>query len=457
MKQTLRANDPLHVGDAIRNGDTQALDEVLSKSIKPKPVADIYRWFALAGKARIRGDLAASSRNAEKCYASATAHAKRNHNFVIFSMSCGQLMAGNALLQGKLSQWASTLRRFMTENREAVDWVKSKSGMDDARILGIPGIDLDAYAKLPDVTVERPAHPTTVLPRVKSSVQTGLSARQLRALPYVRISVNGVDIIALLDTGTSFSLLPRAWLSVLQMHASELDYFALDTYEHGTQHIRSELAIADRLQIGDVVLRHAPFGIVDDGQVILGLDILHKLAPFLRFGDDDVRLYSASPNGACTNNLFVQSEPIGFMSMALQQQRRTASGSEAIRLFLDTGMNVETFATGRAGVTPPGGWSVDRIILPQGRRDVRVGHDHLTLLIDEHPHTLTTLVRPTLDLPNAYGLGALILRNFDLGLDFAHHTGCLLPRHPSLLSPTLPYPNPRTSPKRDRGPPDHEP
>ncbi len=127
-KQALRVNDPLHVGDAIRNGDMQALDEVLSKSIKPKPVADIYRWFALAGKARIRGDLATSTRNAEKCYASATTYAKRNHNFVIFSISCGQLLAGNDLLQGKISGWASTLQRVLAENRETVEEVKSKSG-----------------------------------------------------------------------------------------------------------------------------------------------------------------------------------------------------------------------------------------------------------------------------------------------------------------------------------------
>ncbi len=63
---------------------------------------------------------------------------------------------------------------------------------------------------------------------------------------------------------------------------------------------------------------------------------------------------------------------------------------------------------------------------------------------------LTMLVRPTLDLPNAYGLGSLILRDFDLGLDFAHSRGCLLPGHPSLLSPELPYPKSTTSPKGDR-------
>lgn len=456
-KLALRVHDPLHVGDAIRNGDTQALDEVLSKSIKPKPVAAIYRWFALAGRARIRGDLAASSRNAKKCYTSATKYAKRNHNFVIFSMSCGELLAGNALLQGKLSVWATTLQRILAENREAADELKAKSGLDDAGILDIPGIDLKAYAKLPDVTIERPVHRTTVLPRVKSSKQTVVSARELEELPYVRISINGVDTIALLDTGTSFSLLPRDQLTALQVHASGLNYFALDTSERGTQHTRSELAIANRLQIGDVMLRHAPFGIVDGGPVILGLDILHRLAPFLRFDDDDVRLYASPPKGVCTNNLIIQSEPMGFMTVALQQQRRTASGAETIRLFLDTGMNAETFATGLAGVTPPGGWSVEQWTNGVGRWDARVGHEHLTLLINGYPRRLTTVVRPTLDLPDAYGLGALILRDFDLGLDFAHHTGCLLPKHRPLFSPALPHPNPTTRPKLDHGPPDHEP
>ncbi len=122
------------------------------------------------------------------------------------------------------------------ESRAAVDEVESKSDMDDARILDIPGINLEAYAKLSDVVVERPAHLTTVLPRVKSSLPTAVSARELRALPYVRISVNGVDTIALLDTGTSLSVLPRGWLTVLRMRATGLDCFAMDTSERGTQH-----------------------------------------------------------------------------------------------------------------------------------------------------------------------------------------------------------------------------
>ncbi len=111
--------------------------------------------------------------------------------------------------------------------------------------------------------------------------------------------------------------------------------------------------------------------------MILGLDLLRRLAPFMRFGDDDVRLYASPPSGACTNNLFVQSEPMGLMSIALQQQRRRASGPETIRLFLDTGMGVGTFATAHAGLTPPGGWSVEQWTNGQGRRSVRVGHDHL--------------------------------------------------------------------------------
>lgn len=425
----IRANDPLKVGDAIRRGDIEALDSVLSKSIKPAAVAEIYRWYALAGKERIHGDLAASSAHAESCLKSSSGLSERNHNFLIFAVSCGELLAGNHLLQGDFSGWAATLQRIARENRAAMDAFEKTQGITDAQVLAVPGIDLDAYARLPAVSVRASGQAVSVLPRVvKPGSDPWVSARELRVLPYVRIAINGVDTVALLDTGTSQSVVPASSLGVFKMQNKGLKFFDLDIHEAGVARADTRLVIADHLQVGDVAVQHAPFVVAELGPLIIGLDLLRRLTPFLLFSGEDVRLYASPPPQTCPLDLRIQSELLGLTTIAIRADRRTPIGLRPTQLFLDTGMGAQSVAAAKAHLTPRDGLSTSRVRTGLGYQIVPVGHDRLTLQIDGRPMELDTHIRPTLNLPNAYGLGALMLRDFDLGLDFAHHRACLTPR-----------------------------
>ncbi len=438
LHKVIQANDPLNVGDAIRRGDIEALDEVLTKSIKPAPVAQIYRWYALAGKERIHGDLVASSAHAESCLKSSSALSQRNHNFLIFAVSCGQLLAGNHLLEGDFSGWAASLQRVARENRAAMDAFEKTQGVTDAQVLAVLGIDLDAYVKLPEVVVRRSPQAVSVLPRVvEPGSDPWVSARGLRALPFVRIAINGLDTLALLDTGTAVSTMPASSLDQFKMQDTGLRFFDLNTHEAGVARADTRLAIADRLQIGDVAVQHASFVVAERGPLIIGLDLLRRLAPFLLFSGDDVRLYAPPPPHTCPLDLRIQSELLGLTTLAIRADRRTPIGLRPMQLFLDTGMGAQSVAAAKAHLTPRDGWSTTSMDQLQGLRTVTVGHDRLTLMLDGQSIELSTLVRPTLNLPNAYGLGALVLQRYDLGLDFAHHRACLTlrkRRKPPLLT-----------------------
>lgn len=424
----IRANDPLKVGDAIRRGDIEALESVLSKSIKPAAVAEIYRWYALAGKERIHGNLVASSAHAESCLKSSSGLSERNHNFLIFAVSCGQLLAGNHLLEGNFSGWAATLQRVARDNRAAMDSIEKLTGMNDAQVFGAPYVDFNAYKRLSKLIIRHSLQPAFVLPRVKKPAQPAVSVKELEELPYVRIAINGVDTVALLDTGTSLSIVPKDLVRTLRMHVDGLYYFDLDIREHDTSQVHTQLATADRVQIGDVSVVNAAFAVVEQGPVIIGMDLLRKLAPFLVFSDEDVRLYTIPPPQTCPLDLRIQSDLLGPMTLAVRADRRTSIGLQSTQLFLDTGMNVESVAAAKAHLTPRDDWSTSHERMGTGDRVVLVGHDQLTLQIDGAPIKLSTRVRPTLNLPNAYGLGALLLQRYDLGLDFAHHRACLTPR-----------------------------
>lgn len=142
---------------------------------------------------------------------------------------------------------------------------------------------------------------------------------------------------------------------------------------------------------------------------------------------DDVQFYGAMPNIACKNDMQLQSALLGPTSVAMKQELQSSKGSYAYPFFLDTGMNVETLASRRSGIKSSADWPVEWQTNVHGTHAQPFSHGSLTLLVDGQPYQVSMKVQPELDLPNVYGLGGLILRKFDLGLDFIHQKGCLLP------------------------------
>lgn len=425
--RAISINEPLHLEQAIADGDTAALDDVLSKSITPKVMADIYRWYALAGKARIRGDIKSSSAYAKKCYETATTQAIEHHKLLSYALSCGKLLAGNELLQGKISAWASTLLRVAEENRKALDWAEKLSAADDDQFLGTPGLDLHAFAQLPDLVVEKSHRALSTLPRVTSDAKAGVSSKELAQLPYVQVTINGRPATALLDTGAYASAIPSSKVAELGLQATGLAYFQVNDRLYASQPIHSKLAMARRVQVGDTVLKNLRFNVVDRGPVILGLDALSNMAPFIVMRKDDVQLYGAMPNIACKNDMQLQSALLGPASVAMKQELQSSKGSYAYPFFLDTGMGVETFASRRSGVRSSADWPVTWQTTVSGAHAQTFDHGSLTLLVHGQPYPVSMTVHPQFDIPNVYGFGGFILRKFDLGLDFIHQKGCLLP------------------------------
>ena len=261
---------------------------------------------------------------------------------------------------------------------------------------------LDALSKFPELSVSH---------RADTRVQM---VRDNRGRLMVPVSISGVSAHYQLDTGSGKSLLSLTEAMRLGLKIEPLSTSVIDL---GGARLRSHLAIAPGLSVGDMQLRNVPFWIVDDGlrgvPGIIGIDLLlaFQTVRWNAAGDFEIGFPPRARDVRTANLYFDGATPI------VEAQ----SGKKRLSFVLDTGKDLSDlfprFATcfpdliavqGRAAVFEINGYvgqsNLSGLLLPEVRLEVAGSEAAL------HPARLM-LQKPPLWNPWHHGIIGLDLLN----------------------------------------------
>lgn len=284
-------------------GDVNQLQEVAMRSASK---ADIGRLIAAATlQASFRDGGAV--KKAEECQ-QGSEHYKGKIQSVVLSVQCSNIIAADYFMKGQFASWA----RFESEakaNFERALWALTPEVKD----VPIGSLDLLDYSQLtswPESAVSPSAPIGSNRAKLVWQKVTSHGVESRETLPFVDVTFNGHHVLALVDTGTSFTMLPVPTASeVGVIPAARLKYGIT-----GFDFTKSQWAGAGRVEsltVAGVTISNAFVVGTDTPVPILGLQDLQRLGHVIISRDYLTVVGNVDGSHTCAEPIFRALGPSG--------------------------------------------------------------------------------------------------------------------------------------------------
>jgi hypothetical protein len=431
----LHAIDPLGIDQDIASGKSEIL-EALSKKALPQAI----HAYVLAGYYRSIFQLKSSTKYAKQCYSESM---KALPGATVEALRCGELIAGNEGISGHTAAWA----RSMQKTRDQLYAIATKS-LHTTDVV-FPGfgtisdrIDMRSFYDFPDETITGDENPNIAIPRVlpsgerpaRESFETPVCQLGIRCfgkyLYDIKVNVNGHDIVAVIDTGSTTSVVTPTAARVLGVRVNKSPYYELQS----SQSVRSSahLGYVDSIRIKtrdehDIVLKNSKVkvgGQTSHGiKMVLGLNVLRELGSVLLKKNYMV----INPNGTsidCRTPLHIASDTLGGYSVFFKYPIDGYSQDE----MLDTGENQYIFGTSLADAKAVSSQEMETFSeYVTGNVESIYYPAHITLRRGVHAKSMIIAIFKNYDDQYPYVIGDDVLQDFDIFLDFKTARACLIP------------------------------
>jgi len=391
---------------AVMQGNLDALERV-GKTKGPARLA------ARAGYYRVRGDLQQSDKWADTCIADPAVKAVPTQGVMYL---CRSLRAGNRLLAGDVAGWAKGMllvrdifRKHIAPTLPPGDDVATLSRPAFERFLTVP--ESGVLAEPVAAGTRFPVSDRAGVPVIAGKLEGGTDGRK-----------RNIDTDFIVDTGASRSHISRK--AAQAMGLSVTDGFGYDTTKPDHPVLIGLAAPVD-VRLGDVLLRDVSFTVTDDVPfVILGLDLLQRLGPFV-LKDGHLETLASVPRTVCQQPASFTSSLWGTQN-SLRVPMRIGKRDELV--LLDTGTDLPLEMSGVSLADYP------KSALVEKQRLTMHGVNQVTYAEATAPVTFngatvnvpTQLVdQPGMVYPISWKLGYGLRRQFDFYVDVGGGRGCL--------------------------------
>ena len=425
----IKIEDKSGFQDAISDGDVRTIHRLLN-SEQDKNVKVLLQ----AGAYRISGNLAESSSLAKRCYEPDSVATTGSR-----SMLCGLLLAGNDLADGDIASWARTSQDIKTKTapmyaefiktaveQQAVKQDGSSQGVIDAQyVIDLFSVvdDYKPFASWPyKTTITRSENGPDIIPVIwQGGVVNGRSSR----LPFIEVQINGKTVQGLLDTGTGDNML---------LSAADAERVGIDHITPGWQHVMyvgsatstSSLGNAKVVKVGNTTLGNVPVVVTNTRIAVIGLNLIRQLGASSLSSE----ALTVSPIAtACKDPLAMGS----LVSGGHEQLRYPIEiRDEAVRAVIDTGapmlayelrdsLPVASNENGRPAQGTTTVASLDGTSIPYV-----TAHGDFSIAGVTHRNMGYPIFKG--QSLNHSAIGAWLLRDNDIVMDFPQGHLCLVPR-----------------------------
>lgn len=431
----LHTADPFGITQAIRSGNSKSL-----KTMSEAALPSTAHMYALAGYYRSTFQINRSSEYAGDCYDEALT---RLPHTAVEAIRCGELLAGNDAISGRTSDWARTMHN-MRDDLYSI----AASSLHDTNIV-FPGfgtiahrIDMLSFYHFPDEKIDGDIGNNIVIPRVLASgekpgpnaFKTGTCFSGIRcfgSVYYVNVSVNGHRITAVVDTGSFTSTVTSSEATTLGIHVNPSPYYWLQSTD--SDHVPSHLGYADSIRIEtnhgrDIVLRDSKVRVggkyVKNVKMVLGLNAISRLGSVL-LEKNRIVVHPNFSQHSCGIPLHIASDLFGSYNILFKYP----IDGRIQNVVLDTGENQYLFGTSSADAKRS---SLQTLTTHSERGTGDVNAMYYPARIEfgsgDHAKNLTIAVFPNYKHTYPYVMGADILQDYNILLDFDRGTACLLAR-----------------------------
>jgi predicted aspartyl protease len=306
----VRAENFIHVSDAygftdaLQSGYAKKIDSLVDSVTDPR-----QKQIFLAGQLRVRANLDGSTLYAAQCYDPTKVVGASQ-----LPMTCGLIVAGNALNNGDVATWAhitGSIKEKVTP--EYIEYSNTAITLEEkARNLPLQNtpikanytIDIFSYVKdyssfeqWPYITkVSAPENQSDIIPVVwHGETSQGNST----ALPYIQLLIDGKQTEGLLDTGTSGNLVLDK-KTARDLGITHITYGWSRLAHLGGREQDSSLGNAQTVTVGSTQFQNVPVAIADTGDVpvTIGLNLLRQLG-IVSFSAQQLVISSHAPT-SCT-------------------------------------------------------------------------------------------------------------------------------------------------------------
>lgn len=436
----LTLHDPGGIEKAMQVGDDSKLKKISKVVIQP-----IFRAYALASYYRSIFQIEQSSKYARICYEESLKNIREKADGAV---RCGELLAGNYAIEDRMADWALSMQAMHDKVSPIVQAVTHKSDLIFPHF-GVIGnrLKMSDFFGFPVEKVTGQNGNELVIPRVlasgklpgPSAFKTGvcpLGIRCFGSLYYVRVNVNGHEVSGVLDTGTTMTVIAPSEASRLGVHVNPGPYYSLVSSQ--TTQATSHLGYVESLKIktkhSTIELENAPVQIggtlPGNIKIILGLNVMNRLGSLL-LEKDQIVVHPDTSDVSCSTPMhiisFVQGNYIIFFRHNVDQRPQN--------IVLDTGENQYLFGTSSATAKRSSTqMMVTHKVRVTGNVDASYYPARIYFGSGHDARNLTIAVFPNYKQTYPYVMGADILQDYKVYLDFDHGHACLLPQ-PDLSQP----------------------
>ncbi|GAA0903426.1 hypothetical protein GCM10009552_07960 [Rothia nasimurium] len=354
-------------------------------------------------------DLDASDQKSQECIRQAELQ-----NGPTVAFICRALAAGNDLLRGNISGWASKLAQLKSSSGEFI----AGTSLPVSDVLD----DVEDYARWSHIsgtsTLSLP-HGSYRLPFKHVFMPNRTSEV---AGVFVDAKVNGRPISLFFDTGAASTYLyepdARAAKVLLQSGWTPV------TGTTGADSA-SSLGIANQIQLGDITLRHWPIVALKGARLgAIGLDVMSRLGPML-ITHDGVQLLSADASAIPCEQPIVLASPLTGFGGGLRFPV-TIDGQPEFAA-LDTGASNYLMKVGAAEGEMESSKKKD-IQTANGVTTVTYAEKRVSLIAGPIRSAVTAQIFAGHKLDFMYSLGSDFLKDANVFIDFSSHRACILPK-----------------------------
>lgn len=428
--------DPAGIGQAMQAGDSAQL-KALSETALPDPI----KTYALASYYRSIFQINLSSKYGKRCYEDGLKELPGN---VIAAVRCGELLAGNYAIEGRIADWAQAMEAMRDKVYPAV-----VSRTHETNIIlphfGVIGnrLNMKDFVDFPVEEVNINAEGDIVITRVlasgnkpgRDSFKTAICALSIKCFGpryyYVKANVNGHSLLGVLDTGTVESVVTPLEAKYLGVRITPSPYYRLTSTQ--TAHSNTHLGYAESIRIRTtgghaITLRNVPVMVGGklprDVPIVLGLDVLSKLGR-ISIQENSVVVNPDTLGNQCEEAMHIRSTANGGYTIFFKY----SVGGRLQDVVLDTGQNQYLFGTSLATAERA---SAKTVVIPQVRATGNVEAPfypaRITIggLANEKDLTIPVFYDYKQTYP--YVIGSDILQDYNIFLDFKKGKACLIPR-----------------------------
>ncbi|WP_157956451.1 aspartyl protease family protein [Dyella sp. C11] len=378
------------VTDAMQKADAATLTQLYQTATDPV----VHVWTAMALE-RVHFNLDAASADAKACE-DALFDSRPG-----LALSCGQFRVGNLTLAGRAAEATQAERDLISRYR----------GHRVERRLDNMQAYLDGRADVAPLSYEIPSGDVT------------LKLDETSAIPRFKVSANGHELTAMLDTGASDFIVGRE-------EAERLAVKPLDKTGHVNgwlaKNVPSQAGVLETLSFGGITLHNVPVTVVPDPIVLIGGNLVAPLGT-LKISSSTLQILGKDATApACDTPMLVSSTPWGE---ALRLYPRLLVNDAPQSVMLDTGAHNYLIGT-RVALDEVTTLRRDKTAMHDigGRHEFANADDaKVKLTIAGQPFDITFRVYTDADnAKHPITLGAGALRDMDFLLDFRHQHQCFL-------------------------------